>query len=166
MRWEVFAASVIAMSVSTAQADTASSHLGVSVHVTQACSITAGAMAFGSYDAVAGHQLDGQATLTVACSKGAIASITLGQGSNPGPQSSETVPHRQMKNESGDDVLSYTLYKDPTRLVAWGNTAATGQAYLPSSATPSAIAVYGRIRGSQDVVAGTYADTVVATVSF
>lgn len=149
-----------------ADAGTSTSNLGVTATVVSSCSITAGTVAFPNYDTVTGTQIDGQGTVTVSCSKGAITTITLGQGANANTGSTDVLPLRRMKNTSTTDMLSYSLYSDATRLLTWGNTALTGKAYIPASATPTDINVYGRITALQDVPAGSYADTVVATISF
>ncbi|MFT3693200.1 MAG: spore coat U domain-containing protein [Kofleriaceae bacterium] len=149
-----------------ADAGTSTSNMGVTATVVSSCTITAGTVAFPNYDAVTGTQIDGTGTLTVACSKGAITTITLGQGANANTGSTDILPLRQMKNTSTTDLLGYSLYSDSTRLVTWGNTALTGKAYIPASSAPTNVTVYGRITALQDVPAGSYADTVVATISF
>lgn len=147
-----------------ARAGTATANLNVSATVASTCSITAGSLAFGTYDTIGGAQVDGTATVTVACTKGAIATITLGQGQNAGAGSTDTVPVRRMV--SGLNFLNYALYSDATRLVTWGNTALTGKAYTAASSASTAMTVYGRIPASQDVPAGAFTDVVVATISF
>jgi spore coat protein U-like protein len=149
----------------TAAAGNAQSNINVSASVTATCSISAGAMAFGSYDPVAGSQVDGQATLTVSCTKGATATITLGQGSNASGASTDTAPVRRMK-DSGTNMLSYALFSDSNRSVTWGNTAGTGVSYTSAGSASQPILVYGRIAASQDLPAGSYTDTVVATITF
>lgn len=149
----------------TAEAGVATSNMNVTATVASSCSITAGAMAFGTYDAVAGTQIDGSATLSVACSKGAVTTITLGQGGNAASGSTDLAPQRRMKDAS-NNTLGYTLYTDPTRQTAWGNTSAVGVAYTSTSAAATNLTVYGRITASQDVPAGAYSDVVVATISF
>ncbi|MBX3161089.1 MAG: spore coat protein U domain-containing protein [Deltaproteobacteria bacterium] len=148
----------------SADAGSASSNMNVSATVVSSCSISAGALAFPNYDTVTGAQVDGTATLSVSCSKGAITSITLGQGSNAAAGSTDLLPARRMKN--GTDFLSYALFSDPTRLVTWGNTLLTGLAYISTTSAPTNISVYGRVNALQDVPSGTYTDVVVATISF
>lgn len=148
-----------------AGAGTSTSNMNVTATVVSSCSITAGTLAFSPYDAVTGAQVDGTAALSVSCSKGALTSITLGQGTNPALGSSDAIPLRRMK-DSGTNMLSYFLYSDPTRLLLWGNTLLTGVAYIPSTSAPTNVTVYGRISALQDVPAGSYSDVVVATISF
>jgi spore coat protein U-like protein len=67
----------------------------------------------------------------------------------------------------GGNFLTYELYQDAGRTTVWGNG---GAGLLSPAAAPSKAArnftVYGRVTSNQDVVAGSYSDTVVATVNF
>lgn len=150
--------------VASADAATATSNLNVSATVTATCSISAGALAFGAYNPLTGAQVDGTATLTVQCTKGTAAVVTLGQGQNAGTGSTDIVPVRQMA--SGLNRLGYALYSDTNRTLTWGNTALTGQAYIAATSASSNLTVYGRIASNQDVPAGSFADVVVATITF
>jgi spore coat protein U-like protein len=59
------------------------------------------------------------------------------------------------------------MYQDSSRSTVWGNS---GAELLSPSAAPSKatrdFTVYGRIPSNQDVPAGSYGDTVTATVNF
>ena len=156
---------LVLMVATGAEAGVATSNMNVTATVASSCSITAGAMAFGTYDPVAGSQIDGSATLSVACSKGAITTVTLGQGGNAAGGSTDLAPQRRMK-DSGSNTLAYALYSDSGRSVTWGNTALVGVSYVSTSAAASNLTVYGRIHSAQDVPAGAYSDVVVATISF
>ncbi len=155
---------VVAAMVGAAEANTATSNLNVSAQVTATCTINAGAMAFGAYDAVGGGQVDGTATVAVACTKGATAVITLGQGANASGSSTDSAPDRRMA--AGAQRLAYALFSDSNRSVPWGNTAGTSVGYTSTSSASSNLTVYGRITSGQDVTAGSYTDTVIATISF
>jgi spore coat protein U-like protein len=67
----------------------------------------------------------------------------------------------------GADFLTYELYQDSNRTTVWGNS---GAGLLSPAAAPSKAArnftVYGRVTANQDVAAGSYSDTVLATVNF
>jgi spore coat protein U-like protein len=147
-----------------ADAGTATGTMTVTASVSASCSVTAGTLAFGAYNTVTGTAVTGSTTLSLSCTKGSTATITLGQGSQPATGSTDIIPLRQMAN--GTSRLAYFLYQDTTRLVAWGNTALTGEAYLSATASPTNVNVYGTISASQDVPAGSYSDSVLATVSF
>ena len=151
------------LAASTASAATATANLAVSATVTNNCTISTAPLAFGSYDPVvanASADLDGTGTVTVACTKGSSATIGLGLGSN----ASGTT--RRMTDGSSN-FLTYELYQDSGRSTVWGNS---GSGLLSPVAAPSKAArdftVYGRVTSNQDVPAGSYNDTVVATVNF
>jgi len=144
-------------------AATATANLGVSATVTNNCTISTVALAFGSYDPVvanASANLDGTGTVVVTCTKGSTATIGLGLGSNA------AASVRRMTDGSSN-YLTYELYQDSGRSTVWGNS---GAGLLSPVAAPSKAArnftVYGRVASNQDVPAGTFNDTVVATVNF
>ena len=143
-------------------AATATANLAVSATVTNNCTISTAALAFGTYDPVVANtsaNLDGTGRVTVACTKGSTATIGLGTGSNGSGAA------RRMSDGSGN-YLSYELYSDSGRAAVWN----TGSGLLSPTAATSKTArdftVYGRVSGNQDVPSGAYSDTVVATVNF
>jgi spore coat protein U-like protein len=149
----------------TSLAATATSNMAVSATVTNNCTISAGALAFGNYDIANanGADLDSTATLSVQCTSGASTVITMGQGLHADSGSTDATPLRRL--ESGTDYLSYGLYRLSDYTAPWSNDAAGGLAYTGTGASTS-VTVYGRIAGSQNVPAGSYTDTVVATITF
>ena len=147
----------------SSSAATATANLAVSATVTNNCTINTVPLTFGSYDPVVTHasaNLDGTGTVVVACTKGTAPTIGLGLGSN----ASGSV--RRMADGS-TNYLTYELYQDSGRSTVWSNA---GAGLLSPVAAPSKAArnhtVYGRVTSNQDVPAGTYNDTVVATVNF
>lgn len=153
---------VVAGFGATASAATATANLGVSATVTNNCTISTAAVAFGSYDPVVAHastNLDGTGTVTVACTKGATSTVGLGLGAN----ASGSI--RRM-SDGGTNYITYELYSDASRTTVWN----TGAGLYNPGAAPSKVArnftVYGRVPSNQDVPAGSYNDTVVATVNF
>jgi spore coat protein U-like protein len=143
-------------------ADTDTANLSVTATVVANCSIDTTTVAFGNYDPAVAHAsspLDGTGTVTITCTKGTTSTVGLDVGSNASGST------RRMSN--GSDFLSYELYQNGGRTVVWGNSG--GDLHAPGAApssAPRAITVYGRVTGGQDVGVGSYADTVVATVTF
>lgn len=144
-------------------AATATANLSVSATVINNCVISTAALSFGNYDPVdanAAANLDASGTVTIACTKGATASIGLGLGGNASGAT------RRMTDGSGN-FLTYELYQEAGYVTVWGDA---GAGLLSPVAAPSKAArnfsVYGRVASNQDVEAGTYTDTVVATVNF
>ena len=144
-------------------AATASANLSVTATVTNNCTITTAPVAFGAYDPVVTHasaHLESTGTVTVTCTRGATATVGLSLGSNA------VAGVRQLKDAS-NNLLAYELFQDAGRNTAWDDTP-SGQLSIgaaPSKA-PRSFTVYGRVPSGQDVPAGNYGDTVVATVNF
>lgn len=160
---------------STSYAGSANSNLAVSATVNSNCSITTTPLAFGTYDPVGANAtaaLNGTGSVSVACTKGATGlSVGMNNGGNFASGS------RNM-SAGGGNTLSYGLYQPPSNTpsaactfpgtTAWGTTIGTNTLALtnaPSSAARS-YNVCGTIPAGQDVAAGSYTDTVVATINF
>ncbi len=144
-------------------AGSSTANLSVTASVANNCTMTTAPVAFGAYDPVvanAATDLPGTGTINVSCTKGASATIDLGVGGNLSGGS------RRMAD--GTDFLGYALYTDLAHTTVWGTGLAGGttKAYTSTSKAPFAITVYGNIPQNQDVGAGSYSDTVVATVNF
>lgn len=150
---------------SNGYADTATGSLSVSASITNACTVSAtAAVDFGAYVSGPGNAAkDGAGSVSTTCTIGASTTVTLGQGGNAAGGSTDAAPLRQMA--SGANRLAYDLYQDTNRTVIWGNTVGTG---LGGTGTGAAVqlTVYGRIPAGQNKPAGSYSDTVVATVTF
>jgi spore coat protein U-like protein len=156
------AALAIWMGSGSMEAAIATANLAVSASVANNCTISTAALGFGSYDPVSAHAatpLDGSGTVTIACTKGANTTISLDLGGNASGS------QRRLK-DGGTNFLSYDLFQDAGRTTVWG----TGGDVLTPPAAPSKAprnySVYGRVPANQDVPAGNYTDTVVATVNF
>ena len=134
--------------------------LSVTASVVNNCTISADPVALDLYDPTdAGSaDIDGEGRLTIACTRGAAPAIALGAGVNA------AAGVRRMSD--GAALLAYELYQDATRTRVW----ATGDGVLTTSAAPTRapreFPVYARIPRGQDVPAGMYSDTIVATVNF
>jgi spore coat protein U-like protein len=141
----------------------ASTSLALSASVSNNCTISTSAVGFGSYDPVvvnATANLDGTGTVIIACTKGATTTIGLDLGSNASGST-------RRLTDGSSNYLTYELYQDSGRSTVWGNAGAGlfTPVAAPSKASRSFTA-YGRVAGSQDVPAGTFTDTVTATVNF
>jgi spore coat protein U-like protein len=144
-------------------AGSATTALAVSGTVINNCTISTAAVSFGPYDPVVANDtanLDGTGTVTIACTKGTTATITLGTGQNVSGST------RRMK-DAGTNFLSYEIYLDSGRTTVWGTT---GSNILTPAAAPSRVGrnftAYGRIPAGQDVPSGSYTDSIQATVNF
>jgi len=159
---------VLAISAaSSTDASIATSNLSVTATVTANCTIATAPVAFGAYDPVVANAttaLSGTGTVSVTCTSGATTTVTLGQGSNPTGTSTAAAPARRLK-DGGLDLLTYSLYSDAGHTTVWGDTAGTGLAHT-GTGTLIGLTVYGAVDPGQNVPAGSYTDTVLATITF
>ncbi len=146
------------------QAASATANLSVSATIVNNCTISTTPVAFPSYDPIGANATvdadDGTGTVTITCTKGTTATIGLGLGSNASGNT------RRMLN-GPSNYLDYELYQTSARTTVWGN--AGPRLFSPGPApskAPRTFTVYGRIFAGQDLPAGSYADTVQATVNF
>ncbi len=140
----------------TAGAD-ASTTFTLNGHVPGTCTLSTGNMAFGTYT---GAVIDATATVTVNCTNTAPYSVALGAGSNSNGAS------RRMTGPASQ-YLSYALYSDNSRSVAWGDGTTYG-ATVSGTGTGAnqSLTVYGRVTASQRPTPGSYSDTVVVTLQY
>jgi spore coat protein U-like protein len=157
---------IFAVACQSAYSNSSTTNLSVTATVSANCTISTSAVAFGAYDPIstnASSALNGTGSVTVTCTNGSGATVTLGQGSNADTGSSDTAPLRRMK--AGSNFLNYALYSDTNRSTVWGNTAGTGVAHT-GTGSAATLTVFGQIAGGQNAASGSYSDTVVATVTF
>jgi len=126
-----------------------------------ACTVTATAVAFGSYDVFAAGPTDSTGTIIYRCSASdhdiriAISAGTSG-----------TYTNRTLKR-STDDLL-YNLYYNGFTQV-WGDGSGGTTTYFiknPPNNQDVTLVVFGRITAGQDVGVGSYTDTVVVTLEY
>jgi spore coat protein U-like protein len=163
MKRAVLSLAILSLVSVPAFAATATAPLNISASVSAVCTISTSPVAFGAYDPVvanAATDLNATGTVTVACTKGAAATIDLGNGGN--------FLGGSRRMSSGIDFLNYSLYKDAARTLVWGTGLAGGttQAYLAASKAATAITVFGTVPQNQDVTVGAYSDVVLATINY
>jgi spore coat protein U-like protein len=141
---------------------TVTSPLQVSATVTGVCSISAAPMGFGAYDPLAAAPLPGSALLTILCTNGLPAVVTMDQGLHAAGGSTPAIPLRQMG--SGLNVLAYGLFTDNGYLNTWDGV--TGSPYTGTGLAGSNLTVYGQVPAGQNVQAGAYTDTVTVSITF
>jgi spore coat protein U-like protein len=69
----------------------------------------------------------------------------------------------------GGELLGYNLFRDAARTTIWGDGTSGTSVYFdasPPKDTNVNVTVYGRVSAGQDVSAGTFADTISATINF
>jgi spore coat protein U-like protein len=126
-----------------------------------ACTIAASGLSFGAYNPFSITALDGAGTVTYDCSPlGILIRIDLDRGGAP------TFTPRRLRQSA--TTLDYNLYRDPVRLLIWGDGTGGTQSYLAlvTGLGDVVVPVYGRIPARQNVPPGLYTDTVTVTINF
>jgi len=132
--------------------------LPITANIVARCTVSATSVAFGSIDPSVDSDQTG--TITVQCTKGATATISLDEGNAPAG--------RQMVGGTNGDFLNYELYTDAGRTIVWG-TGSGGSAvgYNPVDSSATDLTVYGRVPAGQvNASVDSYSDTVTVTVTF
>lgn len=153
------AALAAAMPLSWAAAATTSATFTVTAQVQTNCSITTQNLNFGNYS---GAALAATTTVSATCSTGTPYNIGLDAGTSTGA----TVTTRHMTGPSGADLLSYSLFQDAGHSVNWGNTVGTDTVAGTGNGVAQPITVFGQIPAAQFTTAGSYTDTITATLTF
>ena len=128
----------------------------------QSCTISATSVNFGNYNVFNASNTDSTGTVTYRCNS-AASNITVYLSTG----ASGSFALRQMSK--GAEVLGYNLYTDAARTSVWGN-GTSGTSYYFRANPPNNqnvnVTVYGRVPAAQDVSAGTFSDTITATINF
>lgn len=128
-----------------------------------ACTISTTPVSFGTYNVFAASPDDATGQITYRCTapRPPLVRIQLDKGGAP------AFNPRQMRRSS--ETLNYNLYLDSTRSTIWGDGTGGTQDYTRNNPPPNQninVNVFGRIPAGQDVSAGSYSATVVATIFF
>lgn len=138
----------------------------VKIVITESCDIHTTAatnMDFGTRARSTG-QWDTSSNLTVNCSAGTPYTIGLNNGLH---EASATVSATNRRMAFGTNYVPYGLYQDSGRATLWGNTPGTNTLAGTGTAAAVTVPVYGRVlAASTNVPAGTYVDTVTATITY
>jgi spore coat protein U-like protein len=72
----------------------------------------------------------------------------------------------QRKLSQAAQTISYGLYLDAGRTAPWGDSVGVNTATGTGSGLAQTLTVYGRVPAQSTPAPGTYADTVVMTISY
>ena len=126
------------------------------------CTISTTAVSFGNYNVFSATPTDSTGSVIFNCNAQATSiRVTLSSG-----VSASFSPRTLRK---GSESLAYNLYLDAARTSIWGDGGGGTAQYGPTNPANNqnvTVVVYGRIPAGQDVTAGAYSDTVVATIVF
>lgn len=158
------AAGILLALSGAAQAATKTATINVSASVVDNCVISAGALNLGTFDGT--NDLTANSSITVRCSNGTDYTVDLSPGS------SGSYANRTLIN--GAYSLVYNLYTGNDYQTIWGNNqnstgriSGLGTGMGPTNAITHT--VYGRLLASQNtgaIDAGSYADTITATITY
>jgi spore coat protein U-like protein len=130
------------------------------------CVVTTTGVSFGNYIPVDPANNDSSGSVRVTCTL--LVALAGSYTIDLSTGSSGTYSQRTLKN--GASILTYNLYIDAAHSQILGDGSGGSSRITRSFAALLAIDqttnVYGRIPGAQNVVAGTYSDTVIVTVTY
>lgn len=155
--WAISSSGFPATCTSGGRNGTANTYLEAHATVSAACRISlAQDLDFGSTSALA-SALDQSSIIIVRCPIGASWTLGLSDGSNG---------VRRMSDGTGN-LVAYELYKDAGRAQRWGISGISLVSGTGGGVTfPQTLPVYGRVPPQPILPAGTYTDTVTATLTF
>jgi len=128
--------------------------------VTGTCTLSTTTLAFGAYSP-ASTALAGSTTVAPTCTNSTPWTLAFNAGSTSGG----TISQRLMAN--GAATLKYNLYTTAADTTILGD-GTSGSSTLTGTGTGTAqsTTIYGLIPAGQYVTAGSYADTITATISY
>lgn len=133
----------------------------VQATIKPSCSaVTATDLSFGQSTGLLTANMDGTSVISVTCVNGTPYRVGL----NDGTSASGTA--RRMKLSTGNDYVTYELYRDTGYSQRWGNTQGTDTVAGTGSGFSQQIAVYGRVPPQVTPTPGSYADTVTVYVYY
>lgn len=125
------------------------------------CTVTATSVAFGRYDPLTATPRNRNGRISVACKGNGTFTVALSTG-----QSGSYNP-RYMLSAATSDRLDYNLYTSAARTLIFGDgiggTQTVNKRFRNNT---QRITVYGRIPAMENISAGVYSDSIVATVTF
>lgn len=143
--------------------------LSLQAHAVGNCSVSANSVAFGSYLYTTPSPTDTTGNVRVSCSLGGLVSLLIGYEITFNTGNSGSYSPRTMS--FGGNNLTYNLYTNAARTNIWGDgtggTSTISDGYLLGLFTVVRnYTVYGRIPAAQNKPAGSYADTIIVTITF
>jgi len=156
-------AAVLLAVAGSAAAATKTDNMQVSATVSKNCIIDAPDLNLGTFDGT--NNLTANSTISVRCTSGTTFNVDLSTGAG-------TYANRTMSN--GTDTLSYNLFTTNGYTTVWGDgTGTTGRGSGTGAGmavgNAQSLIVYGRLLASANtgpVGAGTYTDTITATITY
>lgn len=141
-------------------AATSNTTFQVTATVASSCSVSAGALAFGTYDPLAVTDKSGTSTINVTCNLLSPYTLKLNGGAV-----NATILDRQM-SDGGTNTLDYQLYTSALLSAVWGDGVDGSTVTGLGTGLSIPHTVHGVITNGQNVPNGSYADTVTVSLDF
>jgi spore coat protein U-like protein len=143
------------------------SDINISANINGSCTMSNTDLNFGAYDAIvanATQDLTAFATISTACTSGATAKVTMGNGLHSTTEwryrgrMAFFTHYRHMSNAGSDIKLQYELYTNENHTTVWNQSNFRD---IVGSGASEDLTVYGKVfKNQQDAVAGSYTDTI------
>jgi spore coat protein U-like protein len=125
------------------------------------CSVSATGLAFGIYDTI--NPVNNYAvTITVNCNAAQVSGSLSASAGNSNNQSARQLWYTD--SHGVRQTLRYNLYTDAARTSVWGTTNTIP--VTVGTGKTATVTAYGLIPGNQNVVPGTYSDSIAITLSY
>ncbi len=141
-------------------AATSTTTFQVTATVASSCSVSAGALAFGTYDPLAVTDKSGTSTISVTCNLLSPYTLKLNGGSV-----NSNISARKM-SDGGSNHLNYQLYTLPALSTVWGDGTVGGTVTGVGTGLSVPHTVHGVIANGQNVPNGSYSDTITVSLDF
>jgi spore coat protein U-like protein len=138
------------------------------------CTASVPSLNFGNYNVFSASALQSATTLSITCAKGfGDPSGTIAVPYTIALSTGGSATYTQRRLASGANTLNYNLYTNSARTLIWGD--GTGGSQIVSSSmnlsngTPQRTrthTAFGRVPALQDAAVGSYADTLLVTVTY
>ena len=130
------------------------------------CTIGATSMSFGGYDVLNPVPADGQGTVSYTCgthtARTPIKNVQIEMSSGSSGSFDRSM-------SGGADRLRYNVYTDAARQSIWGD-GSSGTSVVrhsdPQNHQTYTVPAFGRIMPQQDVLSGSYSDTLIVTIEW
>lgn len=130
----------------------------VTANVENSCLVSAQNIDFGSHG-VLSTNIDAAGELAVTCTPGTNYTVGLDGGLTGGAPTAR-------KMAKGAEQITYGLFQNAGRTIAWGDTIGADTVAGSGSGTAQNLPVYGRVPPQTTPTAGVYTDTIVVTVTY
>ncbi|SIQ71509.1 MULTISPECIES: Csu type fimbrial protein [Acidiphilium] len=147
----------------TVRASTATTNFAVTATVLKTCTISALPLSFTAYTGAVDNSTT---TISVTCTNGTNYNIGLSAGLANGATVSTRAMVCNTSSTCGSSTLAYALYQPGGTTTNWGQTIGTDTVAGTGTGTAQSLIVNGQIAAGLTPEAGSFADTITATITY